>query len=97
LPSFTFIPPLHLKLPRPIADIVDSAIVAESSEAGRQTEAAKQVGLGISSRSASPAGNGVLLARVAMLEEEVHILKNKHDDLKARLRFCEAQLGGNDM
>lgn len=94
-PSSNVIPRLCLKLPRPVADIIDSAVVAESSEAGRQAEAAEQVGRGISSRSASPASNRYLLARVAMLEEEVRILKNKHDSLEARVRYFEAQFEGN--
>jgi hypothetical protein len=94
-PSFTFIPRLCLKLPCPVAAIINSAVVAESSEAGRQAEAAEQVGLGISSHSASPASNRYLLARVAMLEEEVCILKNKHISLEARVRYFEAQFEGN--
>jgi hypothetical protein len=94
-PSSNFIPRLCLKLPRPVVDIIDSAVVAESSEAGRQAEAAEQVGRGISSCSASPASNRYLLARVTMLEEEVRILKNKHDSLEACVRYFEAQFEGS--
>ena len=92
-PSSTSIPRFLLTLPHPVGAIIDSAVVAESSEAGRQAEAAEQVGRGISSRSASQETNVDLQARVAMLEEEVRVLNDKYDDLEARLRHHEMQGG----
>ena len=78
-------------LPHPVAAIIDSAVVAESSEAGRQAEAAEEVGRGISSHSASQETNVDLQARVSMLEEEVRVLNDKYGDLEARLRRYEMQ------
>lgn len=93
LPSPTSIPRLNLTLPRSAAPIIDSAVVAESLEAGRQAEAAEQVGRGMSSRSASQETNVDLQARVTMLEEEVRVLNDRYDDLEARLRYYEMQGG----